>query len=487
MDIKIKVNGQVATCGEKTILTASTQFLKALFEFSEDWEGMIKTAIFTRNGVSKSVILNAEDSCTVPAEVIKNGGFIVSVLGVVEDKVITTTNQCAVVVNLSGYIPGVTIEAPEEDVYRQIINMMDEHNKLAEEINEKHIVSTSVTSNGELEITYQSGEVINVGKVVGPQGERGLQGIQGPQGPRGLTGIQGPQGIQGPVGPQGAPGKDGTSLYIEDTYPNLDAIREAFPNGNGLMYMAEDTKNCYIYSEQELDWVSVGKLQGPVGPQGPQGVPGEQGIPGVDGEDGKSAYDIAKEGGYKGTYEEFQASLNATAGKMNALTSPTGGKFIVSKNNGDVEESTSTPQDIVDLKTAIAGLDNKYAPKNDYALKSELAAIDSKATTASNNANAAMGKAESAQSAVNALKENTSHTELTMLASGWSGNKYSFENLYPKATYDLEIGLSPNATTEMIDAFSSATITGSADSNVATALATVPAVDIRVIAKVVKK
>lgn len=483
MDIKIKVNGQVATCDEKKILTASTQVLRAVFEFSDDWNEMIKTAIFTRNGVNKSVILDAENSCTVPAEVIKNGGFIVSVVGSVGEQLLTTTNQCAVVVNLSGYIPGVTIEAPEEDVYQQLIGMMGEHNKLAEEINEKHIISTEVTSAGELVITYQSGEAINVGKVVGPQGERGLQGIQGLQGPRGLQGIPGQQGIPGPVGPQGLPGKDGTSLYIEDTYPNLQAIRDAFPGGNKLMYMAEDTLDCYIYSEQESDWVSVGKLQGPAGPQGPQGIPGQQGIPGVNGEDGKSAYDIAKEGGYGGTYEEFQASMLQLGGKMDALPLPaTGGKFLSSKPDGNSQESAYGPSDIEKINTTLSSFDNKYAPKGDYALKAELTAIDTKATTASNNATAALSKATTVEEKIKPI-----YTELTMLASGWSSNTYSFESLYPSTTYDMEIYISPNATTDMLDMFNEAMIAGSADSNVVTALGTAPGSDILVLAKVVKK
>lgn len=129
----------------------------------------------------------------------------------------------------------------------------------------------------------------------GPQGVQGIQGIQGKQGaqgtkgdtgdtgPKGDTGAQGPQGAQGPAG---APGKDGKSLYVEDVYSTLAALRKAIPTGNDKMYMVEEDGQCYIWSENENDWVSVGKLQGPEGPQGPQGIQGIQGPQGVKGDTG---------------------------------------------------------------------------------------------------------------------------------------------------------------------------------------------------------
>lgn len=129
----------------------------------------------------------------------------------------------------------------------------------------------------------------------GPQGPQGLQGIQGKQGPKGdtgstgATGPKGDTGPQGPMGPQGltgAAGKDGRSLYIEDVYSTLAALRNAIPAGNDKMYMVEEDGECYIWSELAADWVSVGKLQGAQGPQGPQGAQGIQGPKGDPGEKG---------------------------------------------------------------------------------------------------------------------------------------------------------------------------------------------------------
>lgn len=180
----------------------------------------------------------------------------------------------------------------------------------------------------------------------GPKGDQGAQGIQGPAGPQGPAGAQGPTGAQGPAG---APGKDGTSLYIEDVYLTLAALRKAIPTGNDKMYMVEANKECYIWSEIKNDWASVGKLQGPEGPQGPegkqgvqgpkgdtgaQGPQGEQGIQGIQGvqgaigpqgpqgpagvkgTDGKSAYQTAVEAGYSGTETAFNTALKEIPGHI---------------------------------------------------------------------------------------------------------------------------------------------------------------------------
>lgn len=182
--------------------------------------------------------------------------------------------------------------------------------------------------------------------VQGVQGEQGEQGPTGPQGPQGKAGTQGPTGAQGPAG---APGKDGTSLYIEDIYSTLAALKNAIPNGNDKMYMVKADGECYIWSETQGDWTSVGKLQGPTGPQGPQGpqgVQGEtgpegkqgkqgpqgiqgvqgpqgetgpegpQGPAGVSGQNGKSAFTAAVEAGYTGTETAFNAALSNVPGHI---------------------------------------------------------------------------------------------------------------------------------------------------------------------------
>lgn len=247
------------------------------------------------------------------------------------------------------------------------------------------VIVPSVDANGIMSFTIQDTAIaplsVSVRGPQGPQGvqgEQGLQGTRGPQGLQGIQGIQGPkgekgdpgatgaegsrgvQGPEGPVGPQGPvgpAGKDGTSLYIEDSYPTVAALKNAIPNGDTKMYFVRENGECYIWSETENDWVSVGALQGPIGPQGPQGIQGPQGKEGatgpagrdgaqgpqgiqgpqgvegpegpqgpagVAGADGKSAYQTAVESGYSGTETAFNSSLAAVPSHIADKSNPHG-------------------------------------------------------------------------------------------------------------------------------------------------------------------
>ena len=84
-------------------------------------------------------------------------------------------------------------------------------------------------------------------------------------------------------------------------------------------------------------------------------------------------------------------------------------------------------------------------------------------------------------------KQGVQYVTVTMLASKWSGNQYSFETEYPNEQYDISVEVAPTATAEQFEAFGGAMICGSADSNVATALGDVPTVDIPIIIKAVRK
>ena len=75
----------------------------------------------------------------------------------------------------------------------------------------------------------------------------------------------------------------------------------------------------------------------------------------------------------------------------------------------------------------------------------------------------------------------------TMLAFGWDGNTYSFEDTYPKASYDISVEVAPTATAEQFEAFGGAMICGSHNSNIATAIGDVPTVDIPIIIKAVRR
>lgn len=231
----------------------------------------------------------------------------------------------------------------------------------------------------------------------GAQGAQGIQGLQGETGPQGATGATGPAGPTGPQGRKGDPGEDGKSFTIQDIYPTLAALKQAFPTGNEYAYQvtAEDDE-IFIWSELATDWVSLGKLQGPqgpqgptgatgaqgpkgdAGPQGPQGVQGiqgekgeqgatgatgptgptgpegpegpqgpqgetgpqgEQGIQGPQGEAGESAYTAASKGGYTGTETQFNSDLAKIGNKADKTVPAAAGNLAALDAAGNLSDS----------------------------------------------------------------------------------------------------------------------------------------------------
>lgn len=328
----------------------------------------------------------------------------------------------------------------------------------------------------------------------GPAGAQGAQGIQGPQGetgPQGATGATGPAGPTGPQGQKGDPGEDGKSFTIQDIYPTLAALKQAFPTGNEYAYQvtAEDDE-IFIWSELATDWVSLGKLQGPqgpqgptgatgaqgpkgdTGPQGPQGVQGiqgekgeqgatgatgptgptgpegpegpqgpqgetgpqgEQGIQGPQGEAGESAYTAASKGGYTGTETQFNSDLAKIGNKADKTVPAAAGNLAALDAAGNLSDSGKKVGDFQSKVTA-SGL-----------LKGD----GSGGVTA-----AAPGTDYSGPKAT---------VTATLLASGWTGSEapfvYTLAIAGVTATSYQELLPAVNITAEQLKALQAANIT----------------------------
>ena len=84
--------------------------------------------------------------------------------------------------------------------------------------------------------------------------------------------------------------------------------------------------------------------------------------------------------------------------------------------------------------------------------------------------------------------ERPSQVELTIERAKWSGNKYSLEDKYPFATYDVYIlDYGATATEAEMFAWGDAMVKGSITENVLTAIGTKPTIDIHLVIEVVKK
>ncbi|MNK33283.1 Collagen triple helix repeat protein [compost metagenome] len=158
-----------------------------------------------------------------------------------------------------------------------------------------------------------------------------LASLVGADGPQGAVGAPGADGADGADGAPGATGAAGASAYEV-------AVAEGFVG-------------------DEAAWLL--SLVGPEGPEGPQGPAGNDGAPGIDGDDGapgtpgvdgddgapgKSAYQLAVEGGYSGTVEEWLATLvGATGAPGNPGATGADGKsaYDVAVDEGFVGDETA--------------------------------------------------------------------------------------------------------------------------------------------------
>ncbi len=124
--------------------------------------------------------------------------------------------------------------------------------------------------------------VVDLGKVIGPQG---------PAGP------QGPQGVQGPKGEKGATGEP---FQIKKIYKSVSAMNSGYATdglsiGSFVMIdtgsvQAADTGKLYCKGEKAYTYIvdlsGAQGIQGPKGDTGPQGPTGPQGIQGIQGPKG---------------------------------------------------------------------------------------------------------------------------------------------------------------------------------------------------------
>lgn len=133
MKIEFDVTYQnIVRTDKNNVIADSRNYLQAEFNFqTAEWIGKTKTAVFRRADLVLNVILDDDDTCMVPWEIIKTGSFMVSVFA----GDLITANYVKVPVAESGYDTGDAPKEPEPDVYSQILKKMDEiqSSKISEE------------------------------------------------------------------------------------------------------------------------------------------------------------------------------------------------------------------------------------------------------------------------------------------------------------------------------------------------------------------
>ena len=128
--LRFVVNGQKLKRADSfSPATDSEGYLQAVFDFSADWAGTAKVALFRDDitGETYRVTLDSLGLCVVPSEVLVCDGaarrnyFVLSVYGVSDDIPRVTTNEIRVDLARSGFGEATTPADPTPDVYEQIL------------------------------------------------------------------------------------------------------------------------------------------------------------------------------------------------------------------------------------------------------------------------------------------------------------------------------------------------------------------------------
>lgn len=131
MQLDFKVEEQTLTLVSlKKVVADSVKYLTCKFTFSEDWNGVTKSATFFPVKGEPFTQPLVDDWCEVPHEVIKAPLFKVSVFG----GELITTNIVIINVVASGYVKGETPKPPTPDVYAQILEKMTHTEEIAESL-----------------------------------------------------------------------------------------------------------------------------------------------------------------------------------------------------------------------------------------------------------------------------------------------------------------------------------------------------------------
>lgn len=95
IELTFELNSQVLKRTDSNVIASnSAEFHKVKFTFSEHWDNTQKTVIFRRGGKQYAVLLDNEDSCNIPYEVMQGSRdttFEISVFGVGINSVLTSS------------------------------------------------------------------------------------------------------------------------------------------------------------------------------------------------------------------------------------------------------------------------------------------------------------------------------------------------------------------------------------------------------------
>ena len=107
----------------ETITSGSINVYTVQFQFSPDWDGLARTAVFHAADTTISVLLDGTNECSIPWEVLQdaNRALCVGVYGTRGGDVVLPTIWATLGTIKEGVCPGDSVQPPTPSVYEQIL------------------------------------------------------------------------------------------------------------------------------------------------------------------------------------------------------------------------------------------------------------------------------------------------------------------------------------------------------------------------------
>lgn len=112
---------QLCVRRREPVTSGSVNVYRVVFEFSDDWEGLVKTAVFRAGDVGVSVALGVFGECSVPWEVLERPGVRLEagVYGTQGEEVVLPTVWADLGYIETGAAPGDEARPPTPELWRQ--------------------------------------------------------------------------------------------------------------------------------------------------------------------------------------------------------------------------------------------------------------------------------------------------------------------------------------------------------------------------------
>ena len=128
LEFKVKSQHLILTSTDKMVVADSQDYLKMHFDFTEDWNDVIKIALFVRGETRIRRTLDEHDVVAVPYQVLEGeGNFEVSVFGNNQenaDNKVITSSVVTIPVKRSGLLNGETFDESEAGLEGGILHQI---------------------------------------------------------------------------------------------------------------------------------------------------------------------------------------------------------------------------------------------------------------------------------------------------------------------------------------------------------------------------